>query len=220
MPFPFRRVPNGRMIVRSIGLVFLLASCTSSAGSLMSPSAPPATVLVTPVPEVSPSASGVQASSATATMPPLDATFTSPKMGYSVKYPAAWTTSPATRSWRPGGSNFWDDAVGDRLESGSAGFRGTSQALAKGQSGADWLKAYLAASPSCGDREQIAVGGQLATIDLNGCPGLGRLGGRVYDLAVVAGNRGYNFTMEGDVDHALFLAMLATVSLDPKAGVD
>jgi hypothetical protein len=30
----------------------------------------------------------------------------------------------------------------------------------------------------------------------------------------VSGGRRYNFTMEGDVDHALLLVMLASVSLD------
>jgi hypothetical protein len=32
---------------------------------------------------------------------------------------------------------------------------------------------------------------------------------------VVADGRGYDFTMEGDVDHALLVAMLGTVSLEP-----
>ena len=61
----------------------------------------------------------------------------------------------------------------------------------------------------------MPVGGETGVIDLNGCGGLGRLRGRVFDVVVVSGGRGYNFTMEGDVDHALLLAMLASVSLDP-----
>jgi hypothetical protein len=32
----------------------------------------------------------------------------------------------------------------------------------------------------------------------------------------VAGGRGYNFTMEGRVDRAFFLAMLATVTFSPQ----
>ena len=148
--------------------------------------------------------------------PDLTHTFTSPLMGYTVDYPDGWTPEVATELWVAGASNYWDDPVGDRIESVAAGFRGTSQALAEGQTADQWLEDYLASAPTdCGEREQVVVDGQTATIDLNGCKGLGRLGGRVFDLVVIAGDRGYNFTMEGDVDHALLLAMLATVSLDP-----
>jgi len=112
--------------------------------------------------------------------------------------------------------------VGDRIESAMAGFRGTSQKLAPGQSSEVWLKAYLASSPSadCGIPEQISAGGSVGTLDMNGCNGQGRLGGRVYDYAVVVGDHGYNFTMEGDVSHDLFLAMLATVTFDPESAAD
>jgi len=63
----------------------------------------------------------------------------------------------------------------------------------------------------------VPVGGQVGTIDLNDCDGFGRLGGRVFDLAVVAGGRGYNFTMEGTVDRAFDLAVLGTVTFSPKS---
>jgi hypothetical protein len=142
-------------------------------------------------------------------------------MGYSVAYPAGWTPAPAMELWEPQASNLWDDPVGDRIESKTAGFRGTSQALAAGQSPDEWLAAYLGSAPTgCGEREQVPVGGETGTIDLNGCAGRGRLGGRVFDLVVVAGGRGYNFTMEGDVDHDLLVAMLATVSLDPAEAAE
>jgi hypothetical protein len=148
--------------------------------------------------------------------PRLSAGFQSPLMGYTVDYPAGWTATPATHVWVPGASNFWDDPVGDRLESSAAGFRGTSQLLAKGESAANWVHNYLALEPTgCGKREQVPVNGQVATIGLNGCAGQGRLGGKVFDLVVVSGNRGYNFTMEGNVDRDLLLAMLATVKLHP-----
>jgi hypothetical protein len=66
-------------------------------------------------------------------------------------------------------------------------------------------------------REQVPLGGSEATIGLNGCKGLGRLGGRVFDLIVVVGRRAYNFTMEGNVDHAFLLAMLATIEFIPSS---
>jgi hypothetical protein len=143
-------------------------------------------------------------------------TFTSPTMGYSVRYPAGWTITLATESWPYGKTSFWDTPDGDRLEGDGAGFRGTSQALAPGQSASQWIAEYVSTSYTCGTQEQVPVGDQVGTIDLNDCPGMGRLGGRVFDIAVVSGGRGYNFTMEGTVDRGFFLAMLATITFTPQ----
>ena len=137
-------------------------------------------------------------------------------MGYSVKYPAGWKVTVASQSWPLGKTSYWDTPDGDRIESDSAGFRGTSQALAAGQSEAEWIRQYIASSMPCGNSEQVPVGAFVGTIDLNDCPGMGRLGGRVFDIAVVAGGRGYNFTMEGQVDRIFFLAMLAAVTFTPQ----
>lgn len=126
----------------------------------------------------------------------------SPAMGYSVRYPAGWAITPASRRWALGHTSFWDTPDGDRLEGQGAGFRGASQALSSGESAATWIANYIGSSMPCGTREQVPVGNQVGTVDLNDCPGLGRLGGRVFDLAVVVGGRGYNFTMEGAVDRA------------------
>jgi hypothetical protein len=162
--------------------------------------------------------SAASQSSTEPTLPPLSQTFNSPLMGYTVEYPAGWMATPATDLWVPDASNFWDDPVGDRLESSVAGFRGTSQLLSKGESAEQWVRAYMALEPTgCGKREQVPVGGQVGTIGLNGCAGQGRLGGKVFDLVVVSGNRGYNFTMEGKVDRDFLLAMLTTVKLDAKS---
>jgi hypothetical protein len=138
-------------------------------------------------------------------------------MGYSVNYPAGWTVTLAAEQWPLGHTSFWDTPDGDRIEGDGAGFRGTSQALAPGQSTAEWLDQYIASSMPCGTREQVPVAGETGTIDLNDCAGMGRLGGRVFDIAVVSGGRGYNFTMEGRIDRAFFLAMLATVKFSPQS---
>jgi hypothetical protein len=170
---------------------------------------------------VSSTAGGSSAASRSSTdpmHPPLSQTFNSPLMGYTVDYPAGWTATPATDLWVPDASNLWDDPVGDRLESSVAGFRGTSQLLGKGESAEQWVRDYMALEPTgCGKREQVPVDGQVGTIGLNGCAGQGRLRGKVFDLVVVSGNRGYNFTMEGKVDRDILLAMLATVKLDPQS---
>jgi hypothetical protein len=150
-------------------------------------------------------------------IPALSMKFDSPTMGYSVRYPAGWTITPAAESWPLGKTSYWDTPDGDRLEGDSAGFRGTSQALAPGQSASQWIAEYITTSLPCGSQEQVPVGDRVGTIDLNDCTGLGRLGGRVFDIAVVAVGRGYNFTMEGRVDRAFFLAMLASVTFSPQS---
>jgi len=151
----------------------------------------------------------------------LTATFMSPTMGYSVRYPAGWTITLASQRWWPlGHTSYWDTPDGDRLEGGSAGFRGTSQPLAPGESVAKWMADYINSSLPCGTEEQVPVGDHTGTVDLNDCPGQGRLGGRVFDLAVVVGGRGYNFTMEGQVDRTFWLAMLAAVTFSPQSATD
>jgi hypothetical protein len=138
-------------------------------------------------------------------------------MGYSVKYPADWVVAPATAIWQRGTSDYWNDPEVDKLNGTSVEFRGTSQALAPGQTAAAWTNAYLAVSPPCGSQEQVSIGGQTGMLDANGCSGAKPFGGLLYDLAVVAGGRGYDFAAEGNVNHAFFLAMLATVTFSPKA---
>jgi hypothetical protein len=186
--------------VVAIAVLVLTASCGASTQSSSAPkSSSPVTALRSPVP-----------------VPAFSMTFRSPTMGYSVRYAAGWTITLATDSWPLGKTSFWDTPDGDRIEGDAAGFRGTSQALAPGQSASQWIAEYISTSYTCGTEEQVPVGDQLGTIDLNDCPGAGRLGGRVFDIAVVAGGRGYNFTMEGRVDRAFFLAMLATVTFSPQ----
>ena len=74
----------------------------------------------------------------------------------------------------------------------------------------------LALEPTgCGKREQVPVDGQVGTLGLNGFAGQGRLRGKVFDLVVVSGNRGYDFTIDGKVGRDILLAMLGTVKLDP-----
>jgi len=61
----------------------------------------------------------------------------------------------------------------------------------------------------------VPVDGQVGTLGLNGFAGQGRLRGKVFDLVVVSGNRGYDFTIDGKVGRDILLAMLGTVKLDP-----
>jgi hypothetical protein len=194
-----------------VAAVFAASASGCASVTPATPSTP--AVATSPSPTIAASPANTAIASATAT-------FTSPIMGYTVTYPLEWVPTPATRPWTREVSNFWDDPVGDRMESATAGFRGTSQPLAADQSPDQWLADYLASSPSCGEKERVPIGNQTGTIDLNGCAGQGRLGGKVFDAVVATGGRGYNFTMEGDVDHALFLAILRSVRFTPERAVD
>ena len=175
----------------------------------------------------SPGPAGSGSTTATTTASPspsidhaLTASFMSPTMGYSVSYPAGWVITTASRTWALRHTSFWDTPDGDRLEGQGAGFRGTSQALAPGESAATWIADYVRSSLPCGTQEQVPVGNHLGTVDLNDCPGQGRLRGRVFDIAVVVDGRGYDFTMEGAVDRTFWLAMLATVTFSAQSAND
>ena len=44
--------------------------------------------------------------------------------------------------------------------------------------------------------------------------------GVIFDAAVVVDRRGYEFTLDGHVDRALFDALLASVSFDAAGAID
>lgn len=135
-------------------------------------------------------------------------------MGYSVKYPADWTATSATEIWKHGAPDLWNEPELDKLDGKGVGFRGTSQVLAAGETPQAWIDQYLASSFQCGQREQVTVGGQTGTMDANGCAS-DPVPGHLFDAVFVVGGRGYNFAMEGKIDHAFFLALLATVTFTP-----
>lgn len=160
---------------------------------------------------IQPNAAHEQASSVQ-TDPPLVETFMSPRMYFSLRYPAGWSITPATEAWREKGAS-WTPTQVDLLKGEFVALRATSQELDRGQAADAWLRRYLAAAAStCLEtpNEAVAIDGHLGVIDSNGCPA-SPLAGQLFDVAVVAGGRGYNFTMEGAVDRASFLAILKTV---------
>jgi hypothetical protein len=155
----------------------------------------------------------------------LTATFVSPRNGFSVQYPGDWKATPATANWEAGAVNQWGSAALDELRGATARFAGTSQPLATGQTTAEWLAAYGAGSCLGPPAKWLTVpiGTATGLIDADGCqapgPPLGK-GGRIFDAVVVAGQRAYSFTMDGELSHADFVAFLATVTLDPVTAVD
>jgi hypothetical protein len=147
--------------------------------------------------------------------------------GYSVRYPDAWTVTPATETWVAGVRNAWGSGMNDELSLPDvARFSGASQRLAEGQTAEEWLRLSTGyEDPSV--MPTIDIGDQQGFIDADGTavpsgitPGSVASGGVMYDVVVVVDGRGYNFNMDGVVDRSSFEAMLASVTFDAGSAVD
>jgi len=162
--------------------------------------------------------------------PPLTQSFTSPRNGFSIRYPAGWTATPATESWAPGTALDWGQPQLDALQSKTERFVVSTQRLNPGDSANDWLlrmcRLYEAGWVQCDTAlptwPVITVGAATGRIFQNGVGG-GAMpvdGGRVFDAFMVIGDRGYEVTLDGLVDRATFDAMLESMTLDPASAVD
>jgi hypothetical protein len=191
-------------------------------------------------PAASPSATANAAATAAPTpipIPPLTETFVSPRNGYSIKVPAGWQTTPGTASWQHGKPILWGDPALDAIQGSDARFVGAAQLRGAGESTDQWLKAYCMSSggdPShCDDApaswERIRIAGWDGYLDLAGVPAAGGTivpGGRIFDAVTVVGTTAYAFTLDGNVDRAMFdafadtitVAMADVVSLPPLNG--
>ena len=156
----------------------------------------------------------------------IDATWVSHRYGYSIGYPATWTTTPATADWRQGKRTLWGDPALDTITGRDARFVAASQPLAPGKSADDWYTDYCVinggSSLDCGSAtsrwQPIQIGGVTGYLDSDGEPsppnGIAT-GGIVFDAVVVADNRGYEFTLDGKVDRASFDRMVSKLDLAP-----
>jgi hypothetical protein len=204
----------------AIGGVLLLQR-GSGPGPAISPSPSPSlSPTATTEPSGSPSPSAQEGGAAY-----LTSTFVSPRNGYSVIYPVDWVVTPATGSWLAGVVNQWGSPGLDELRGSTARFVGASQPLAPGQTADDWLSAF-AAQACITPRAtwlNVRIGAVTGLIDADGCeapdPPLGK-GGALYDAVVIVDGRAYDFTMDGELSHSDFVAVLATVALDPASALD
>jgi hypothetical protein len=195
-------------------------------GPRSSPTLPAPTIaatVVAPTPTAPPTASPVVG------LPALDATFVSPWYGFSVAYPSTWKVTNGEGPW-PWGlalllGNPHLDAIQGVVGTGAAQ-PGEHQARISGasidlQGGslADFMA--FASGGSCAPveplREPVMIGGSEATVTLNGCASLADLGGSIWDMVLVAGGRGYDFTIDGWITAAEAQAWLDTIVLDPGA---
>ncbi len=162
-------------------------------------------------------------SAAVAAVPALTGAFASARHGYTVRYPAGWTTTPATESWKTSTWTTPGDPALDAISSADARLSVASQPLTAGQSPDLWLGAYChraAAAPCSGT---ITIGGVTGSLAQDGGPAAGgpvQLGRIIFDAGVVVDRRGYEFTLDGHVDRALFEALLASVSFDAASAID
>ncbi len=185
-----------------------------------------------PGPSATPAASPTASGSAGAD---LTESFVSLRYGYTVRYPSGWTATPATNHWLAGTQPLWGDPTLDTIGTNDARLAVASQPLAGteyvdrelrlGQTADDWLLAQCGSSgptaASCGP--SIFFGGQSGRLVEDGSPasgGTAATGGVIYDAAVVVGDRGYEFTLDGKVNRALFDALLASVTFDADSAID
>jgi hypothetical protein len=97
--------------------------------------------------------------------------------------------------------------------------------LPPGETAEQWLATY-GVGACLGPRStwpSVAIGTATGLIDADGCvapgPPFGK-GGRLFDAVVIVDGRAYNFAMDGELSHADFAALLATVTFDPASAVD
>jgi hypothetical protein len=210
-----------RFATVAVGQVLLIGSlvaCGPVGTSAPSPTPPPAapaqTATATPFARATETAE--PSTSATPAIPALSESFSSPLHAYSIRYPAGWTVTPASAPWVGDAGLLWGDAALDDLHGTDVRLVATSQALTDGQSGAEWIAARSGA-PACEGASklpaQLVVGSAMGTVTLNGCLAEEGIvaGGVIYDVLVVVGSRGYDFTVDGVVDAAYVEALLATV---------
>ena len=165
-------------------------------------------------------------------IPPLTAPFVSPRNGYSIRYPAGWTVTPATSAWPPdvflpNGHPALDQFVGP----GVGRLDVASQRLGTGQTAEDFIAGYV--EPYAGPKRcvgppstwpRLPIDGESAYLIAADCPM--SLDNQIADrdvsfrTLVFAGGRVYQIRFDGDVDLASFEALLATVRLTPAQAID
>ena len=164
-------------------------------------------------------------------VPALTETFVSPRNGFSVRYPAGWSTKAATSSWRPNTYVPLGNSALDELKlQGEARLVAASQRLAPGMTEASWIASFVQPYDlgfCTGDRAswpRVPVDGQLGYLDVEGCPAAVDTRFSTpdlrFDVLVFAADRVYEITLDGVVDRAYFEAILATVHLDPARALD
>jgi len=222
---------------QSLAAVVIVAVAIAGVGIVgsgfrFSVSAPASVVPTSVAPNESPGGS-LGSASPPIVVPPLTETFVSPRNGFSVRYPAGWTVTPATTAWPPNTFLPYGHPALDTLQlPGAPRLIVASQPLGVGQTAEAWLAAFFrpfqGSMAECGGDwstwPRLDVGGQLGYLDADGCPlhADEKIADRdvSFDALVFAGGRVYEVALDGDVDLDYFKALLETVQLDPSHALD
>lgn len=164
-------------------------------------------------------------------VPLLTETFVSTRNGFSVRYPAGWSTKAATTSWLPNTFVPIGNSALDELKlQGVARLVVASQRLEPGQTEASWIASFgqqYYLRRCSGDRAawpRVTVDGRSGYLDLNACPLPAdenfSTPDVAFDVIVFAADRVYRIGLDGVVDLGYFRAILATVRLDPASATD
>jgi hypothetical protein len=195
------------LLAITMALAALATACTSNA-----PTAP------------APTRSSAMATGAASSLSPsLTATFVSPWYGYSVRYPVAWMTTNGKGPWSPGQVLRHDDPRLDVIEGSTEGgqirFVAASQSVPAGTTARRFGSIENPFSCPPGDvlPKPLTIDGTPASVTLNGCPSEGGLGGLIWDVVVVRGGRGYDFTIDGSLGSPDAAAWLASIRLRPRS---
>lgn len=218
-----RRSPGMNPIVASLEAVALLL-VVAVAGVVLLERSIPGGSGESPPPTERPSGSPIP-------VPLLTETFVSTRNGFSVRYPAGWSTRAATTSWLPNTMLPIGNPALDELKlQGVARLVVASQRLEAGQTEASWIASFgqpFYLRRCSGDRAawpRVTVDGRSGYLDLNACPLSADVSFSAPDLAfdviVFAGDRVYRIGLDGVVDLGYFEAILATVRLDPASAID
>jgi hypothetical protein len=164
--------------------------------------------------------------------PPLDGRFQSDQHGFALSYPAEWTVEQRATTSAP------DDHMPvpqspslDVLGNADLRLSITSRRLPADQSAAAWARQFCVFtktvwSPACdqapGIWQQAPLANDQAWVAVDGdtagtFPQNDR---RLFVATAVKGGRAYEIRLEGNAEESLFLAILASMQLDPASAID
>lgn len=159
--------------------------------------------------------------------PALDTAFTSNRYGYSLSHPAGYTAKQAKKSVR----NMDPDPAGtevDTIVNDSARLVVWSAKLASGQTADAWAKAFCTArrnqwtqpcdgAPGNWFEVPLASGTARLMVDGESVGTYVNADSRMFMATATKGDRVYVIQMDGLLNENLFLAILASMTLDPGA---
>lgn len=164
--------------------------------------------------------------------PALDGRFQSNRHGFILRYPADWTVEQRSTTSAP------DDRMPEPPDPsldvlGNADLRLSisSRALPNGQSATAWARAFCdftktAWSPACDQtpgvwkRAPLAEGQAWVAVDGDTAATFPANDHRLFAATAVKDGRAYEIRLDGNAEESLFLAIVASMQLDPTAAIE